>query len=82
MKDEDGNFYLNQKHLHYFQVQTYMAVSRYNTCDFVTYTSKSIHAVAISFNASFWKTVLTKLSKFYYKQIVPTVLLKAFNSFS
>ena len=59
--------------LHYFQVQTYMAVSGYNTYDFVTYTSKGVHVVAIiivNFNASFWKTVLTKVSKvvFYWDQ--------------
>ena len=39
-KDEDGNFYLDEKHLHYFKVQTNIEVSSCNTCAFATYTSK------------------------------------------
>ena len=61
VKDEDGNFYLDENHLHYFQVQTYMAVSGFNTCDFVTYTNKAIHVVTVNFNANFWETVVTKV---------------------
>ena len=80
VKDKDGNFSLDNKHLHYFQVQTYMAVSGYNTCEFVTYTSKGIHVVKVNFNADFWKTVVTKVNKFYCKQIVPSSLLEAFKS--
>ena len=80
VKDKDGNFSLDNNHLHYFQVQTYMAVSGYNTCEFVTYTSKGIHVVKVNFNADFWKTVVTKVNKFYCKQIVPSILLEAFKS--
>ena len=57
-----------------------MAVSGYNTCEFVTYTSKGIHVVKVNFNAVFWKTVVTKVNKFYCKQIVPSILLEAFKS--
>ena len=80
VKDENGNFYLDENHLYYFQVQTYMAVSGFNTCDFVTYTSKGIHVVTVNFNANFWETVVTKVYKFYYKQIIPSILLEAFKS--
>ena len=73
VKDKDN-------HLHYFQVHTYMAVSDYNTCEFVTYTSTGVHVVKINFNADFWKTVVTKINKFYCKQIVPSILLEAFKS--
>ena len=65
VKDENGNFSLDNNHLHYFQVQTYMAVSGHNTCEFVTYTSKGIHVVTINFNADFWKTVVTKVNKVF-----------------
>ena len=81
-KDANGNFYLNENHLHYFQVATYMAVSGCNTCDFVIYTSKGIHVVTINFNPNFWETVVTKVYKFYCKQIVPSILREAFNSFN
>ena len=55
-----------------------MAVSGCNTCDFVIYTSKSIHVVTINFNPNFWETVVTKVYKFYCKQIVPSILREAF----
>ena len=55
IKDEDGKFYLNENHLHYFQAQTGMAVSGFNNCDFVTYMNKGILIVTINFNANYWK---------------------------
>ena len=79
-KDEVGNLFLDENHLHYFQVQTYMAVSGYQTCDFVTYTSKGMFVVKVNFNANFWETVVTKVCKFYCHQIVPSILKEAFNS--
>ena len=80
VKDKDGNFSLDNNHLHYFQVQTYMAVSGYITCEFVTYTSNGIHVVTINFNADFWKTVVTKVNNFFCKQMVTSILLEAFKS--
>ena len=58
-KDENGNVFLDKNHLHYFQVQTGMAVAGLKPCDFVTYTNKGIFIVTINFNDKFWATVVT-----------------------
>lgn len=81
-KDQEGKYFLDENHIHYFQVQTCMAVSGFKTCDFVTYTSKGIFVVAVNFNAKFWETVVATVFKFYCKQIVPSFLLEAFHSYS
>ena len=46
-RDENGNVFLDKNHLHYFQVQTGMAVAGLKTCVFFTYTSKGIYIVTI-----------------------------------
>ena len=81
-KDKDGKYFLDENHLHYFQVQTGMAVSGLKTCDFVTYTSKGIFVVKINFNANSWETVVATFNKFYCNQMVPSFLLEAFHSIS
>ena len=79
-KDKDGKYCLDENHIHYFQVQTGMAVSGLKTCDFVTYTSKGIFVVKINFNVNFWETVFATVYKFYCNQIVPSFLLEGFHS--
>lgn len=44
-KDEEGKNFLDENDIHYFQVQTCMALSGFKTCDFVTFTSKDILVV-------------------------------------
>lgn len=80
--DKNGKYFLDENHIHYFQVQTCMAVSGFKTCDFVTYTSKGIFVITINFNVKFWETVVATVFKFYCKQIVPSFLLEAFHSYS
>ena len=79
-KDENGNVFLDKNHLHYFQVQTGMAVAGLKTCDFVTHTSKGIFIVTITFNDKFWVTVVATVYKFYCQQIVPSFLMEALPS--
>ena len=55
-KDKVGKYSLDKNHIHYFQVQTCMAVSSFKTCDFVTY--RHVCVVTVNFNAKFWETVL------------------------
>ena len=55
-----------------------MAVSGLKSCDFVTYTSKGIFVVKITFNANFWETVVATVYKFYCNQIVLSFLLELF----
>ena len=47
------------------------------TCDFVTYNSKGIFIVTITFNDKFWETVVAAVHKFNYQQIVPSFLMEA-----
>ena len=63
-------FFLDKNHLHFFQVQTGMAISGLKTSHFVTYTSKRIFIVAINFNDKFWETVAAPVYKFHCQQIV------------
>ena len=46
----------------------------------MTFTSKGMHEVTMKFFSDFWKTVVTKVNKFYSKQIVSSILLEAFKS--
>ena len=50
--------------------------------DSVTYTSKGIHVVTIDFIAIFCENVVKKDYKVYCKQIVPSILLPALNSYN
>ena len=79
-KDKERKYFLDENHIHYFQVQTCMAVSAFKPCDFVTYTSKGIFVVTVNFHAKFWETVVATVFKFYSKQIVSSFLLEAFHS--
>ena len=76
-KDTDEQYFLDENHLHYFQVQTGVAFSGLKTCDFVTYTSKGIFVVKINFNANSWENIVAKVYKFYCNQIVHSFLLEA-----
>ena len=51
-----GILFLDKNYLHYFQVQTGMAISGLKTYHFVTYTSKGIFIATIDFNDKFWET--------------------------
>ena len=57
-----------------------MAVAGLKTCHFVTYTSKGIFIVTITFNDKFWATVVAAVYKFYCQQIVPSFLMEALPS--
>ena len=57
-----------------------MAVAGLKTCDFLTYTSKGISIVTITFNDKFWATVIATVYKFYCQQIVPSFLMEALPS--
>ena len=53
---------------------------RFETCDFVTYTSKGIFVVKIYFNANSWEEIVATVYKFYCNQIVHSFLLEASHS--
>ena len=72
----DGQLKLKSNHLHYFQVQTQMAVRGLKTCDFVIFTSKGILIVEVNFDENFWAQVILKVSHFYTKYIIPALLLQ------
>ena len=76
-KDENGNFFLDKNHIHYFQVQIGLAISGSKTCTFVTYTSTGILVVTINFNDKFLETVVVIVYKFFSQRIVPSFLMEA-----
>ena len=72
----EGMYKLKSSHSYYFQVQTQMLVSGLKKCDFVTYTSKGIYVIEVDFDEQFLQDVLTKVSLFYQKYIIPSLLLQ------
>ena len=74
--DDKGTYRLNKNHLHYYQVQTAMAVTGLSLCDFVTYTKKGIHVVQIPFDQECWDNISAKASLFYIERVIPYMLLE------
>ena len=74
----DGQPRLKSNHLHYFQVQTQMAVRGTKTCDFVIFANKGILIVEVNFDEHFWAAVVSKVYCFYKKYIIPALLLQIF----
>lgn len=74
--DCNGLPYIRENHIHYFQIQTGMAVCGLKQCDFVLFTNKGIFMVNIGFNKDFWKSTIRTVQLFYTEQIITTLLLQ------
>ena len=74
--NDNGTYHLNKNHLHYYQVQTAMAVTGLSVCDFVTYTNKGTHVVQIHFDQEFWNNISAKASLFYIERIIPYMFVE------
>jgi len=59
---------LKRNHNYHYQIQGQMAISSRKWCDFVAYT--------ITFDESYWMTMLLKLKAFYIKEMVPIIFEK------
>ena len=73
---DNGTYRLNKNHLHYYQVQTAMAVTVLSVCDVVTYTNKGILVVQIHFDQEFWNNISAKASLFYLECIIPYMFVE------
>ena len=80
--NDHGTYRLNKNHLHYYQVQTAMAVTGLSCCDFVTYTSKGIHVAQIYFDQEFWTNISAKAPLFYTERIIPYMFVEIMKQFT
>ena len=74
--DKNGTCYLRRNHLHYFQIQTGMAVCGVTQCDFIVFTNKGIHVVQVDFDKDFWESTINTVKAFYTRRIIKTLLLE------
>ena len=72
--DKNSNYFLKTTHLHYFQIQTGMAVCGLKKCDFVVFTPKGIYVVNVNFDQAFWNSTIKTVKMFYTKNIISTLL--------
>ena len=63
---QDPKFYVN------LQIQLAMALSGFDTCDFVVYTFKGLIIVRTEFYVSYFESVIQKLNSFYEKFMLAT----------
>ena len=68
--------YIRKNHIHYFQVQTGMAVCGLKQCDFVVFTNMGIFLAKVEFDEEFWKGTISTVKLFYTKKIIPALLLQ------
>ncbi len=68
--------YIRKNHIHYFQVQTGMAVCGLKQCDFVVFTNMGIFLAKVEFDEEFWKSTISTVKLFYTKKIIPALLLQ------
>ena len=69
-----GNYFLKPTRLHYFQIQTGIAVCGLKKCDFVVFTPKGIYVVNVNFDQAFWNSTIKTVKMFYTKNIISTLL--------
>ena len=73
--EEDGDMFLSRSHAYFYQVQTEMHVTNFNSCDFVVWSPLHQPFVQqVSYDPEFMKTSIMKAQKFYFDQYLPAVL--------
>ncbi len=65
-KDEDGNLQLKKSHDYFIQVQAQMIICNKQYCDFVCWTTTSIHIEHIEVDPEDMKSILPKFTTFFY----------------
>ncbi|XP_063444855.1 uncharacterized protein LOC134725172 [Mytilus trossulus] len=80
-KTSDGVIELKKTSNWYIQIQSQMAISNLQWCDFVLYLEGSIktekhklHVERITFDPQLWTSVLDKVNLFYSKYVVPKLI--------
>ncbi len=77
-KDEDGNLQLKKSHDYFIQVQAQMTICNKQYCDFVCWTTSSIHIERIEVDPEVMKSILPKLTTFFINYILPELLTNKF----
>ena len=68
----DETLCLKKNHDYFYQVQGQLAITHAKWCDFCVYTPHGFSSERITFDDSFWKSVVSKLDDFYFKYVVPS----------
>ncbi|KAK6178338.1 hypothetical protein SNE40_013137 [Patella caerulea] len=76
--DESGNFYLNESHQYYYQVQGQLLCTGRNKSYFCIFTHKDVKIINIYRNNKFITDMIGHLSKFYYEHFQHAVLKRYF----
>ena len=70
----DGSPLLKRSHNYYYQVQGQLGVCGLTWCDFVVYFPKGLIIERIEFDEMFWKSMVTTLTDFYHKHVLPVLV--------
>ena len=69
--NDNGTYRLNKNHLHYYQVQTAMAVTGLSVCGFLPILIKVFVLFKFNLYQEFWNNISAKASLFYIEHIIP-----------
>ena len=67
---------LKKSHHYYYQVQVQLHVGRLNTCFFVVWTFKDTKYIRVTKDDIFLKTVIPKLKKYYFEELLPALTVE------
>ena len=70
LKKEDGSISLRKSHSYFYQVQVQMFVCDLKECDFVVWSPEWLFVQRINIEDVLLKSVLTKLSAFYFDHLL------------
>lgn len=73
-KDQTGELKLKSSHDYYAQVQAQLSICDKPYCDFVCWTTTSIHVERIQVNLEFMKSIYPKLRQFFSNYLLPELL--------
>ncbi|XP_070189196.1 uncharacterized protein [Littorina saxatilis] len=76
---EENVIGLKRHHPYYMQVQTQMALSETNFCDFVVWTKKGLHVERVLFDADFWQDSVVKMTEFFSAVVLPELVAHFFS---
>ena len=73
---KDGNLHLKITHSYYYQCQLQLYVTKYRYCDFVVWTTQSIHIEHLHVDGELLEKVLPTAKHFFQHCVLPELLSK------
>ncbi|GFX26669.1 yqaJ domain-containing protein [Trichonephila clavipes] len=70
----ERGIYLPLNHKFYFQIQGQLFITQRKWCDLYLWCKKDSLTLRIEANEEFWKGIIPKLEKFYFKCVLPEIL--------